>query len=75
MVKVYSIPDCPWCVKVKKYLNSKNIEFEDINVQENVDGREEMISLTNQSSVPVINVDGNVIIGFEKEKLDSLLNL
>ncbi len=75
MVKVYSIPDCPWCVKVKKYLNSKNIEFEDINVQENVDGREEMISLTNQSSVPVINIDGNVIIGFEKEKLDSLLNL
>ena len=74
MVKVYSIPDCPWCVKVKKYLNSKNIEFEDINVQENVDGREEMISLTNQSSVPVINIDGNVIIGFEKEKLDSLLN-
>ena len=75
MVKVYSIPDCPWCVKVKKYLNSKNIEFEDINVRENVDGREEMLSLTNQSSVPVINVDGNVIIGFEKEKLDSLLNL
>lgn len=75
MVKVYSIPDCPWCVKVKKYLNSKNIEFEDINVQENVDGREEMISLTHQSSVPVINVDGNIIIGFEKEKLDSLLKL
>ncbi|KEH99126.1 glutaredoxin domain-containing protein [Clostridium massiliodielmoense] len=75
MVKVYSIPDCPWCIKVKKYITSKNIEFEDINVQEDVQGREEMISLTNQSSVPVINVNGNIVIGFEKEKLDSLLHL
>ncbi|EDS77548.1 conserved hypothetical protein [Clostridium botulinum C str. Eklund] len=75
MVKVYSIPDCPWCIKVKKYLTSKNIEFEDTNVQEDVQGREEMISLTNQSSVPVINVNGNIVIGFEKEKLDSLLHL
>lgn len=75
MIKVYSIPDCPWCVKVKKYLNSKNIDFEDINVQENISGRDEMISLTNQSSVPVINIDGNIVIGFEKEKLDTLLNL
>ncbi|KGM97823.1 glutaredoxin [Clostridium novyi A str. 4552] len=75
MVKVYSIPDCPWCIKVKKYLTSKDIEFEDINVQEDVQGREEMISLTNQSSVPVINVNGNIVIGFEKEKLDSLLHL
>lgn len=75
MVKVYSIPDCPWCIKVKKYLNSKSIDFEDINVQEDVAGKEEMISLTNQSSVPVINIDGNIVIGFEKEKLDSLLHL
>ncbi|KGM96196.1 NrdH-redoxin [Clostridium botulinum] len=75
MVKVYSIPDCPWCEKVKRYLDSKQVDYEDINVKEDIEGKEEMISLTNQRSVPVITVDGAIVIGFEKEKLDDLLNL
>ncbi|KEI00862.1 glutathione S-transferase N-terminal domain-containing protein [Clostridium botulinum] len=75
MVKVYSIPDCPWCEKVKRYLDSKQVDYEDINVKEDIEGKEEMISLTNQRSVPVITVDGAIVIGFEKGKLDDLLNL
>ncbi|KEI01232.1 glutaredoxin domain-containing protein [Clostridium botulinum] len=75
MVKVYSIPDCPWCEKVKKYLDSKEVDYEDINVKEDLKGREELIDLTNQTSVPVIDIDGNIIIGFEREKLDQFLNL
>ncbi|AEB76376.1 glutaredoxin domain-containing protein [Clostridium botulinum] len=75
MVKVYSIPDCPWCEKVKKYLDSKEVDYEDINVKEDLKGREELIDLTNQTSVPIIDIDGNIIIGFEREKLDQFLNL
>lgn len=75
MIKVYSIPDCPWCEKAKRYLDSKQIDFEDINIKENLNGREELINLTNQSSVPVIDIDGNIIIGFKKERLDEFLNL
>jgi len=75
MVTVYSTPTCPWCQKVKKYLDSNNIEYEDINVQEDLQGREDMISLSNQQSVPVINANGEVIIGFDKEKLDKLFNI
>lgn len=75
MVKVYSIPDCPWCEKVKKYLDSKGIVYDNINVEEDIKGRKEFISLTSQQSLPVVSVDGKYVIGFEKEKIDNLLNL
>ena len=75
MVKVYSMPDCPWCEKTKKYLESKGVKYENVNVQEDIAGRKEMISLTNQQTLPVVNVDGNFVLGFEKEQLDKLLKL
>jgi glutaredoxin len=46
MVKVYSTPTCPWCVRVKEYLNSKNIDFQDINVAEDRDAAMEMVQKT-----------------------------
>ncbi|PJI06969.1 MULTISPECIES: glutaredoxin domain-containing protein [Clostridium] len=73
MVKVYSTPTCPWCVKAKSYLKSQNIEFEDLNVQEDLKAREEMLNLSKQSGVPVINVDGNIVVGFDKPAIDNLL--
>ena len=75
MVKVYSMPDCPWCEKTKKYLESKGVKYENVNVQEDIAGRKEMITLTNQQTLPVVNVDGNFVLGFEKEQLDTLLKL
>lgn len=75
MVKVYSTPTCPWCKKVKTYLESKSIQFVDVNVGENVEERKEMMSLSGQSGVPVINVDGRIIIGFDKEALDEALDI
>ncbi|MFL0252477.1 glutaredoxin family protein [Clostridium neuense] len=73
MVKVYSTPTCPWCSKAKSYLKSKNIDFEDLNVQEDLNAREEMLNLSKQSGVPVINIDGNIIVGFDKPAIDNLL--
>lgn len=66
MIKVYSVPNCPWCEKVKKYLNSKKVDYEYINIKDDLEAREELIELTNQTSVPVIDIDGNIVIGFEK---------
>ena len=43
MIKVYSTESCPWCVKAKQYLKSKNIEYIEVNVGEDMKGREEMI--------------------------------
>lgn len=73
MIKIYSTPTCPWCKKTKEYLKSKNIDFIDVNVADDMKEREEMRSLSNQSGVPVINVDGKIVIGFNKGEIDKLI--
>ena len=66
MIKVYTTNTCPWCVKVKNYLKSENIEFEELNVQDDMTAREEMIKKSNQMGVPVLDINDNIIIGFDK---------
>lgn len=73
MIKVYSTSTCPWCVKVKAYLKSKGIEFEDYNVQENETAAKEMIKISGQMGVPVLDINGNVIVGFDKAAIDSAI--
>lgn len=75
MVKVYTTNSCPWCVKAKTYLKSKNISFEEFNVQENMEAREEMVKKSNQMGVPVIDIDGTIVIGFDKNSIDTALNI
>lgn len=75
MVKVYSTNTCPWCIRVKEYLSSQDVEFEDINVNVDWKAAEEMIEKSGQRGVPVIDIDGNVIIGFDKEKIDRYLEI
>jgi glutaredoxin-like YruB-family protein len=74
-VKVYSTPTCPWCHKVKAYLNSKKVDYEDLNVAVNTKAREEMVSKSGQMGVPVVDINGKIIIGFDQEEIDSTLNL
>lgn len=73
MIKIYSTPTCSWCKKTKDYLKSKNIDFKDLNVADDLEAREEMLKLSNQSGVPVINIDGNIIVGFDKAAIDKLI--
>ena len=75
MVKVYSTNSCPWCVKAKQYLKSKNVNYSEINVSEDMEGRREMVNISGQMGVPVLNIDGSVIVGFDKAAIDSALNL
>ncbi|WP_341472988.1 glutaredoxin domain-containing protein [Clostridium niameyense] len=75
LVKVYSIPTCSWCEKTKKYLDSKNVQYETIDIESDLEGRQKMFEISHQKSVPVIDIDGEVIIGFQKDKLDELLKL
>lgn len=69
-VKVYSTPTCPYCKMAKAYLNGKKIEFEDIDVSANHEKAREMIEKSGQMGVPVIEIDGKIILGFDKEKLE-----
>lgn len=74
MVKVYSTNTCPWCVKAKNYLKSVGVEFEELNVQENMTARDEMINKSKQMGVPVLDINGTVIVGFDKNAIDKALN-
>ncbi|MFH1394428.1 MAG: glutaredoxin family protein [Candidatus Micrarchaeota archaeon] len=74
-VVVYSSSFCPWCDKAKEFLKENNIEFEEKNVQENEDYAREMQKKTGQLGVPVIDVDGKIIIGFNVPALKAALDL
>lgn len=74
MIKVYTTESCPWCIKTKQYLNSKNINFEELNVQTDMAAREEMMNKTKQLGVPVLDIDGTVIIGFDRAAIDAALS-
>ena len=68
-VKVYSTPTCPWCRKAKEFFSANNIAFKDLNVAEDEAARDDMIKRSGQMGVPVIDVDGELVIGFDITKL------
>lgn len=74
-VKVYSTPFCPYCTMAKEFLKKHTIKFEEINVQENRAAAIEMINKSGQNGVPVIDVDGKIIIGFDEPKLREALGI
>lgn len=76
-VIVYSTPACPWCVRAKDWLKEHKIEFKeiDLSLAENRQIAIELIQKTGSSGVPQIQVDTNIIIGFDAEKLKALLGI
>ena len=74
-IKIYSTPACPACVRLKEYLKEKNIEFENIDVSTNKEAAEEMVEKSGQMGVPVAEIDGKIIIGFDREKINKALNI
>jgi len=74
-VKVYSTPMCPWCRRVKQFLEDNGIAYKDFNVAEDPAAREEMIDKCKQLAVPTICIDGEVIVGFNEAQLKEKLGL
>ena len=74
-VKVYSTKSCPYCVMAKDFLKQNNIEFEDIDVGADQESAREMVQKSGQMDVPVIDVDGFIIKGFNKPLLKKALEL
>jgi len=75
VVKVYSTPICPYCNMAKDFLKENNIEFEEVNVAEDPSKAQELVEKSGQTGVPVIDVEGKIIVGFDKEALKQALNL
>ncbi|MEN6356989.1 MAG: glutaredoxin domain-containing protein [Armatimonadota bacterium] len=72
-IAVYSTPTCPYCRLAKDYLSEKGIEFTDYNVATDLEARNVMVQKSGQLGVPVIEIDGQVVIGFNKQKIEELI--
>ncbi len=68
-IMIYSTPSCSFCVMAKEFLKENNVPFEEYNVAADLEKRKEMMQKTGQMGVPVIDVDGSIIVGFDKELL------
>ena len=74
-VKIYTTPTCPYCIRAKQFLKGSNIEFEDVDVSTNPDKAQEIVDKSGQMGVPVLDIEGKIIIGFDKEAIQKALNL
>ena len=75
MTKVYSTPTCVYCKTLKCYLKKHAIDFEDIDVSKDEKQLQKMIKDSGQMGVPVVDIDGEIIVGFDKAKIDNLLKI
>jgi glutaredoxin-like YruB-family protein len=73
-VKVYSTPTCPYCTMAKKYLKENDVSFQDIDVSKSREEAMEMINKSGQRGVPVIDYNGQIIVGFDKGRLSKLIS-
>ena len=74
-VKVFLTPTCPWCKRVKLFLDLKGIKYTEFNVAEDKVAREEMINSTHQMAVPTIMIDADFVIGYNEETLKEKLGI
>ncbi len=74
-VIVYGTPVCPYCIRAKQFLKESNVAFEDNDVSTDRAKAEEMMRKSGQMGVPVLDIDGEIIVGFEKEKIKSALGI
>jgi len=74
-VTIYSTPTCPFCIRAKQFLKDNGILFEDIDVSSDQAKAQEMIKKSGQMGVPVIDIDGELIVGFDKEKIKEALGI
>ena len=74
-VTIYSTPTCAYCKMAKAYFREKNIAYTEFNVAIDIEKAQEMIDKSGQMGVPVIDIGGNIIVGFNKPVIDRELGL
>ncbi len=72
-VTVYSTPTCPYCVYAKNYFIKNGVVFKDVDVSRDRTAAQEMVTKSGQMGVPVIDIDGNILVGFQPDEFDKLL--
>lgn len=74
-ITIYSTPTCTYCKMAKSYLSQKNVAYTDYDVSKDQAKAEEMVRKSGQMGVPVIDINGKIIVGFNKPEIDKLLGL
>jgi glutaredoxin-like YruB-family protein len=74
-VTLYSTPSCSWCNVLKNHLKASNIRFTEVDVSQNQEAAEQMVRRSGQRGVPQTDIDGQIIVGFDKNKINSLLGI
>lgn len=74
-VQIYSTPSCSYCHMAKDFFAKNNVAYDDFNVAADMEKRKEMVEKSEQMGVPVILIDGELIVGFDKAKISGLLGI
>lgn len=74
MIKIYSTSWCPGCIKAKKFFDLKGWDYEEVNVADKHEDREEVFKVSGQRTVPVIDIKGSIIVGFDKKAIEDAIS-
>jgi len=74
-VLVFTTPTCPWCTRAKSYLRERSVAFREVDVSRDPVAARDLVRRTGQMGVPVIEIDGRPIVGFDRTRIDQLLGL
>ena len=74
-ITIYTTPSCVYCKMTKAFFKENNVEYSEKNVAEDATAREDMIKKSGQMGVPVTDIDGELTVGFDKERLSGLLGI
>jgi glutaredoxin-like YruB-family protein len=74
-VTIYSTPTCVYCKMAKEFFAKNNVSYEEFNVALDMKAREDMVNKSHQLGVPVIDIDNNIVIGFDQRTIEGLLGL
>lgn len=74
-VTIYSTPTCVYCKMAKEFFKKNDVAYEERNVASDMKAREDMVNKSHQLGVPVIDIDNNIVIGFDQKTIEGLLGL
>ena len=72
-ITMYTTPTCGFCHMAKNYLGSKNLEFETKDITTDENSYQEVLEKSGQLGVPVLDIDGTIVVGFDRNKIDVIL--
>lgn len=74
-VTIYTTPTCPWCKATKRLFEQNGVQYEEKDVAADLAARQEMVKKTGQLAVPVIDVEGSIVVGYDEPRLKELLKI